>query len=208
MIFRCLYPLIRLLLRLLFTLFGGYEVVGGDRIPLKGAVLLAPNHLSDIDHFALGLTTRRLLWFMGKSELFEIRWLKPVLVFLQAFPVHRDSPDRAALRHAEELLKGGKAVVIYAEGRDSLDGKLQPLNPGAAMLAIRTHTPIVPVGIIGTSSVMPVGKFVPRLFAAKTILRVGQPIDPSHAPEELSAREKREWLTDQLFNSLKRLTGQ
>lgn len=203
--FPVVLPFIRLALRILFFLFGGYHARGAERIPKSGGVILASNHISDIDPTAIGLATPRPLWFMGKAELFDIPILGWILHRVQTFPVRRGQPDRAALRRVDRLLLRGEAVVIFPEGRDSLDGRLQALQPGAAMIALKNQVPLLPIALRGTSTVMPPGLFVPRWFVSRTFVHVGQPIFPSEVPENLNARQQREWLTERLHQALRNL---
>ena len=150
-------------LRAAFKTFApNWRVSGRKNVPVRGGVLFAPNHLSDCDPLLVGLSLHRPAWFMAKSELFDIAVLGPMMRFAQAFPVERDSADRAALRRGEQLLKNRQALVIFPEGRLSKTGELQPLLPGITMLAMRAQVPIVPVAIAGSSQLMPYGQLVPR----------------------------------------------
>jgi 1-acyl-sn-glycerol-3-phosphate acyltransferase len=139
-----------------------WRVTGRKNIPARGAAILAPNHIADCDPPFVALSVYRPLWFMAKRELFEIPVLGKFIEFAQSFPVDRDAPDRAALKRAEELLRAGQIVVVFPEGRLSQSGELQPLLPGALMLALRAKVPVIPVGIAGTNQVLPYSQTVPR----------------------------------------------
>ena len=164
------------LARVVFALCGGIRAGGWERVPRTGALIVAPNHISDSDPIAVGVMLPRPAWFMGKSELFEIPILKSIARLLHGFPVRRGKPDRQALHRAEELLKQGEALVIFPEGRLSETGELQDLNPGVVMIAMRTGAPILPVGLIGTNRVVPFGKRRPRRAAGGVTVRFGVPI--------------------------------
>lgn len=179
-----------------------WRVTGRKNIPARGAAILAPNHIADCDPPFVGLSVHRPLWFMAKRELFEIPILGKLISFAQAFPVDRDTPDRAALKRAEELLKAGQVVVVFPEGRLSQNGELQPLLPGALMLALRTKVPVIPVGIAGTSCVLPYGEVIPRPTLSPVCVHFGAPLSFADL-ETLPSREQRRLSAERLETALR-----
>jgi len=179
-----------------------WKVTGRKHIPASGPMILAPNHIADCDPPFVGLSTHRPLWFMAKRELFEIPVLGPFMQFAQAFPVDRDTPDRAALKRAAELLKAGQVVVVFPEGRLSQSGELQPLLPGVALLALRAQVPVIPVGIAGTNILMPYGKTVPRPTLSPVRIHFGAPLDFSDL-ESLPSRVQRKECVERLETALR-----
>jgi 1-acyl-sn-glycerol-3-phosphate acyltransferase len=95
---------------------------------------------------------------------------------------------------------------IYPEGTRTRDGFLHRGHTGVARLSLRTGTPIVPVGLIGTDEVQPIDKRMPRLFRRVTI-RFGEPLDPARygdfEQEHLALRE----LTDEVMFEIGQLSG-
>ncbi len=169
-------PVIWVLLRIAFALYGGIRFEGREHIPPTGGVLVTPNHISDADPPTVGVALPRACWVMAKEELFSIRIMGKLIVWLHGFPVKRYTADRAALRRAEDLLKTGNVVVIFPEGKLSQDGKLQPLLPGVLLIAEKAKVAIVPTAIIGTDKLMPYGKTTPRRVREKIIVRFGPPV--------------------------------
>jgi 1-acyl-sn-glycerol-3-phosphate acyltransferase len=177
-------------------------VTGRGHVPARGGVLLAPNHISDIDPPVVNLSLFRPLWFMAKSELFDIKILGPLIRFSQAFPVERGGADRAALRRAAQLLQNDQAVVVFPEGRLSQNGELQPLLPGVTMLALHAGVPIIPVGISGSNKVLPFSEIVPRPSLEPLRVHFGKPLEFSDL-KELPPREQREQSTLRLEVALR-----
>ena len=165
------------IVRLLLALHGGSRVEGSAHVPRTGGVLLCPNHISDFDPPAVGALVPRIVWFMAKSELFSMRFLSWLLPRVRAFPIRRDSADRTALSKAEELLKAGEAVVIFPEGGGNAEGTLQPLHPGALLVALRAKVPVVPVALINTNKVLPYGALKLQRSPKPVTVIFGEPLD-------------------------------
>src|SRR5579871_5025140 len=140
---------------LVLRLFSRWRVRGAARLPAKGGVLVVANHLHNADPPLLGASlTRRRLVFMAKAELFKNSFGSLPVRLFGAFPVRRFEADLRALRSAQDLLKAGNAIVILPEGHRNRNGMaLQQPYPGAALIALRSGVPIVPVGITGTQQI-------------------------------------------------------
>jgi 1-acyl-sn-glycerol-3-phosphate acyltransferase len=169
-------PLAWVLLQIAYRYYGGIRFEGRSNVPRKGGVLIAPNHISNADPPAIGLAVPRGCYFMANETLFARPILGRLMRWLHGFPVKINSPDRAALRRAEQLLKQDEAVVIFPEGTHSVDGHLQPMQPGALLVAQRANVPIVPTIITGTDLVMPYGQERPRRAARPVVVRFGKPV--------------------------------
>jgi 1-acyl-sn-glycerol-3-phosphate acyltransferase len=124
------YWLVRTVCRGIFTIWGRWEVVGADRVPASGGVILAANHVSYMDPPAVGSAVNRPLYYMAKAELFEVPGLGAVLPLVGSYPVHRGSGDRAAVRRTLDLLAAGEAVTIFPEGTRREPGDLGGAEPG------------------------------------------------------------------------------
>ena len=204
---RIVWGILRGIGRALGALLGGIHVEGEANVPHTGPALLVPNHLSDIDPPIVWLSIRRAPWFMAKSELFETRFLGPFIRFMQAFPVRRDSADRAALRFAEDRLREGEVLILFPEGRLSETGELMPFQPGAALLALRTGVPVIPVGLIGTQGMMPYGHTRPRRAPRPVQVRIGPPI-PTDDLADLPRGEALDELNRRMEVAVARLADQ
>lgn len=156
------YNFVRRVVAVLVRMLGGVRIVGAENIPASGPVILAPNHRAHVDPPFLSLVTRRQVFFMAKEELFAVPVLKQIITGVGAFPVKRGTADRAALKHAANLLKAGQVVLIFPEGKRSEDGTLDEAEKGFALLARQTGAPVIPIAIAGSERVLPRGAKWPR----------------------------------------------
>lgn len=135
--------------------------IGAQHIPQRGPILVCLNHDSSIDVLVTAIAAQRRLAVMGKEEIFigpVVRWL---FHELGAFPVDREQFDRRAVEVALAILHRGHALAMWPEGtRDA--NVLLPFTPGAAWIALRTGVPIVPGAVVGTGTVWPRDKRLPR----------------------------------------------
>src|SRR5215212_6165933 len=139
------YELVRILTSIYaWTLFRA-RGVDAWKVPVSGAVILAPNHFSFMDHFFVGAFVRRRVQFMAKSQLFEkpMQWIySPGGVF----PVRRGYADENAFITANAVLARGGPIVMYCEGGRSRSGQLsEKPKRGIGRLALESGATIVPV---------------------------------------------------------------
>ncbi|MGO0122433.1 lysophospholipid acyltransferase family protein [Desulfothermobacter acidiphilus] len=128
-----------------------FQVEGRENFPRTGPVIIVANHQSYLDPVALGCALPRRVYYMAKEELFRIPGFGLLLKCLGAFPVKREELDRRALRTALNLLARGQVLGLFPEGtRGQEAGRLLPLQPGAALLALQSGAPVVPVALTGT----------------------------------------------------------
>jgi 1-acyl-sn-glycerol-3-phosphate acyltransferase len=173
------YAAVRGLIRVVATLLGRVEVVGGANVPSTGAFILAPVHRSNVDFALTSIVTRRPMRYMGKDSIWRSALLGRFVSMLGAFPVHRGTADRESLRVCVELIEGGSPVVMFPEGTRRSGPVLADLFDGPAYVAARTGVPIVPLGIGGSERMMPKGARFLR--PSKLVLIVGAPIPPTPA---------------------------
>ena len=173
--FRILRGFCAIFVRTLLIWSGGYKFSGQKNVPKKGGVLIVPNHIRDGDPPVVVFAIPRYAYCMAKEELFAIKFWGKMIVWLKGFPIKRGTADRKALKFAEERMVGGEAVIIFAEGKLSEDGELQPFFPGALLVAKRANVPIIPTAIVNTNLMMPYGIVVPRRAKCKIEVRFGEP---------------------------------
>ena len=145
---------------LLLNALGGLFVQGLENVPQSGPVLLVSNHTSYLDPVAIGDACSRRVVFMAKAELFKIKVLNFLLRGVDAFPVKRGESDRGAYKNTLLMLGENRVVCIFPEGRRVMDGQLAQAEAGAAVFAIKTGCPVVPVFVSGSNKMLDYsGKF-------------------------------------------------
>ena len=172
------------------------------RIPMKGPLILATNHINSLDA-PVGfshLHPRPLTAFV-KIETFNKFFLRTLFDAWDTIPIHRGEVDFGAFRKAEEALANGKIVVVAPEGTRSYHGRLNVGYPGISFLAHRTGVPILPVVFYGNENFK--DKF--RIFRRTTMtIKVGQPFRVRFS-ENTSYREIRQEITDEIMYEIARL---
>jgi 1-acyl-sn-glycerol-3-phosphate acyltransferase len=184
------------------------HIVGRHLVPRTGPVIFASNHLSFIDSIAIPVAAPRPVHFLAKSSYFDTWASRQFFSAIGAIPVERGAGQAAldALDQQRRLLDDGHAVALYPEGTRSLDGRLYKGRTGVAFLALQTGAPVVPVGLIGTDVVMPVGARFPTLRQRITV-KFGAPLDlAAHGPAT-SGRARRA-ATDEIMAAIHALSGQ
>jgi 1-acyl-sn-glycerol-3-phosphate acyltransferase len=164
------YRVMRRIFTLLMWLLFRPKVVRRQYVPDSGPVILAPVHRSFADFGFTAFCTKRKLFFMTKDSMWERKWLGQLLLYVGAFPVHRESADREALQRAEEVLKRGEVLVLFPEGTRRAGPVIEDLMEGAAFLSARTGAPIVPIGIGGSDLAMPKGKTIPKPLTIQVVI--------------------------------------
>jgi cytidylate kinase len=163
-------PIALAIMRTLWRLQGR----GAHHIPSTGPVLLVSNHSSVLDPPFVGGVSPRQLTFLAKAELFTIPGFGRLIHALNARPVRREGADAAALRAALRVLEGGGALLVFPEGTRGDEGALREPKPGAALLAVLSGAPVVPVFVRGSGRAWPRGRSLPR--PAKVVVTFGPPL--------------------------------
>jgi len=169
-------------------LFRG-QTIGIANLPKTGGVVVVSNHGSHLDPPILGHALGRPVAFMAKSELFKVPILSFIISACGAYPVKRGAGDREAIRNASNRLIEGWATGVFLDGTRQENGRVNDPKAGAALLAARTGSPILPVAIVNSHRAFPKGSFLPRFVSIH--LRVGKLIPPPKT-------KKREDLTSKI----------
>ncbi|ANF31036.1 1-acyl-sn-glycerol-3-phosphate acyltransferase [Leifsonia xyli] len=188
-------------------------VVGLENIPAEGAVILASNHLSFIDSIFLPLEVDRHVSFLAKSDYFTRRGIKgwATKAFMNAtgqLPIDRSGgkASEASLNTGLKVLARGEILGIYPEGTRSPDGKLYRGRTGVARMILEAGVPVVPVAMVDTAKIMPIGTRLPKIGRIGII--VGEPLDFSRFDGMEGDRFILRSVTDEIMYELQRLGAQ
>ena len=207
------YRILKALLAAMFRLVWRPTVTGVGNIPRTGPLILASNHLSFVDSMVIPVCVPRQVVFLAKSDYFTGTGVKGTLMrawftFFGMIPVDRDDSRsaQASLDAALGVLRKDGAFGIYPEGTRSRDGLLYRGKTGVAWLALATGAPVVPVAVIGTEKLQPVGSRLPRL--AKVEVHFGRPIEVKGRYEGVPAARARREVTDEIMTAIHAMSGQ
>jgi 1-acyl-sn-glycerol-3-phosphate acyltransferase len=188
-------------------------VEGIDNVPSTGPVIVASNHVSFADSLVIPIVAPRKVVFLAKQDYFTGTGPKGALqrawfTGIGMVPVDRDDTRSAlaSLDIALDVLERGEAFGIYPEGTRSRDGRLYRGRTGIAHLALTSGAPVVPVGLVGTQDLQPVGRRLPRL--ADVTVRFGEPLAFQSRYDGVPPGRARREVTDLVMNAIQKLSGQ
>jgi 1-acyl-sn-glycerol-3-phosphate acyltransferase len=176
--------------------------ISPENVPAAGPVILAPNHFSFMDHFFLGVSIRRKVRFMAKSQLFvpPMQW---IYTHGGVFPVRRGYSDEEAFITANGILERGGCIAMYAEGGRSRSGKLAAtVKRGIGRLALESGAPVVPIAIHGSSRV----RNWKRLQFPKVTVLYGDPVRWERV--DAPTRDQQQAVANEIFTEIRGLYAQ
>ena len=188
-------------------------VKGSKNVPNSGGAILASNHLSFSDSIILPLKVRRPVTFLAKSDYFTGKGVKGALIrwFFKAtgqLPI-----DRSGGKASEDSLNTGLGVLerglllgIYPEGTRSPDAKLYRGRTGIARMVLEAKVPVVPVAMIDTEKVQPIGSKYPKIRRVGVV--IGEPMDFSRFAGMEGERAVLRAVTDLIVYNIMQLSNQ
>lgn len=186
---------------------------GVEHVPEDGPAILAGNHVSFSDSVFMPLVLPRRVRFIAKAEYFTEKgvkgWLKRnTLTGIGSIPVDRSGGDEAtrALLAAQRVVENGELFGIYPEGTRSPDGRLYKGKTGVARLALTTGAPVVPVAMLNTGELQPIGRKFPRIGRVRLVF--GEPLDFSRYSAHSYDRAFERAVTDEIMDAIRGLSGQ
>ena len=185
-VYNLVKPIYTILLKIIFR----PKIVGKENIPEDGALIFAGNHKHAVDPTMVMMSTRRIVHYMAKEELF--RGLHGIfLKKIGLIKVYRGRSNPNAVIEAEKVLNNGGTVGIFPEGtRNKTNEELLKFRHGAVAIAKKTNTKILPFAI----------KNKYKIFRKSVILEFGKPIDVSNMETE----EANEYLKNEVLNLLRK----
>ena len=180
-------PIVWVLIHILWRV----EVVGLDKVPRDRAVVLAPNHISDLDPvFVLGMILDFSRYrILAKKELFKNPFIGWFLGCLGAVPIDRGKGDTETIDRVIAECKQGTKVLVFPEGTRSKDGRLGKMKSGAFVIAAKAGADILPCRIIYDTPDARMHLFCRIRICFGELIPAGEakPDDPRHEVRQLRA---------------------
>ena len=188
-------------LRTLLKIFCSWRVEGIENLPLTGPLVLVANHVHVLDPLILVFSLPRWITFVAKEELFHSLFLRLWLRWAGCIPLRRDAKvgeKQRILEGARKALEEGMILGMFPEGARSHDGKLTKGRHGPAVIASKTDTPVLPVGIAGTDKFHGIGWLWKR---PPVVLTIGKPFKLPPTNSKIS-KSQMQLLTGQLMGEI------
>jgi 1-acyl-sn-glycerol-3-phosphate acyltransferase len=180
--------LCRVVATVLLPLGYRFRSSGLAAVPTSGPVVLAPNHTTYLDPVFISYAVPRRVFYLAWHRLFSQRHFAWLIRSLGAVSLDTDSEaDRSSYETALGLLRDGECLCLFPEGVRGWDGKLYPLQPGVARLALAAGAPIIPIAVHGGLDAWPRWRAIPRLFVPVRV----EVLEPIHPRPCTSAVERR-----------------
>lgn len=180
-----------------FLIFVVYRAkkIGEENVPKEGKYILCGNHVHALDAPVIVLTSKRHIRFVAKEELFESLYIRILGKIFDVIKIKRDSADMDAIREMLKTLKNNEILGLFPEGTRNGLKKNVELKTGAAYIALKTNTKVIPVGVKGS--------FKPF---TKVILTYGEPMDFSKYSDRKNDKEIQEQVTKEIMEEVIRLS--
>src|SRR5207237_1527898 len=163
-------------------------------------VIGARNHQGALGPPLAGITCDRAVYFLARRTLLDVPLLGRLLPKLNVIPVNQEGIDRSALKALIRVLKSGNAALVFPEGARTLDGNLQPAQPGVGLVIAKTLAPVVPMRIFGAHQALPRGggglHFVPITIV------VGEAIFFTPVELESPAKNRYEQISQRVMDAI------
>jgi 1-acyl-sn-glycerol-3-phosphate acyltransferase len=180
------------------------RIYGAEKVPQSGRLIVVSNHGSNFDPPILAVSMLRPVAFMAKEELFKVPIFKQGIELYGAYPVKRGSVDISAIRSAIKALQNGWAIGLFLEGTRTADSRIHNPKLGAATIAAKTQSPLLPVSLWGTEQIMPEGSSFPK--PVPLTIRVGELIEPPSSSKKEVLKEVTEKCAT-IINSMHAMGG-
>ncbi len=178
--------------------------VGRCTVPLEGAVIIVSNHTCSADPSLLSAALPyRSISFMVAAEYATQPIVRSIVKLLECIPVKRNSRDAGSMKAAMRHLRAGKAMGIFIEGKITPPDEIVEPKEGAAMLALKTGTPVIPAFIAGTKYH---DNILPGLLARHNVtVHFGPPVDLGDDDNAKPTREQIQLASQKIYQAIKSL---
>lgn len=195
-VYRISYNLSRVIAKTLFS----FKVINRERIIEEGGAILAMNHQSYLDPPLAGIACKREIYYLARKTLLDWPILGPLFPKLNVIPVNQERADMSALKAVVRLVRAGHCTVIFPEGARTLDGNLQPAQPGLGLVIAKTLAPVVPMRIFGAYDALPRGSSKLRLRPITIV--IGEPMRFTEADLDGGGRDLYQSLSQRVMDRI------
>jgi len=193
-------------LRCLFNIFHRIHITGVENIPLEGGVILASNHLSHWDSFAIGCSVPRRVRFVADTKMYKRSFAKWFLKRDGGVEIDRSkSSGEDMIGNAVEAVNNEILLIIYPEGTRSRNGIPGRSRTGIMVIAAKTGAPIVPCRVTGTGDALPVGARFIKPFKIKVAF--GKPVIYQRSEIDLEDRDRLMTQSESIMDAIMSLPG-
>jgi 1-acyl-sn-glycerol-3-phosphate acyltransferase len=182
---------------IMHTLFE-IRVHGRENYPQSGPLIVVSNHFHWSEPGLLAISSPWDMEFLGARTAVMHKWVGWFVRLYHAIPIERLGVNVDAVREVIALLRAGKVVGVFPEGRTHL-GHLSNAWPGAAFLALKAKVPVLPVGVAGTWDAPEVWRSFRR---APVDVRIGEVFGPLQPPPGIDRKEVMDWATQQIMSRI------
>jgi len=155
----------------IWLILGGCRIIGKENIPGAGSMLVIANHTSFGDPVLLAAAFPQHITFIAKEAFYRSPFTKWLFGLLGAVFLNKEESDLSALRSSMKLLKEGRVVAIFPEGRRNRDQVISEFMPGAGYIAMKAGVPVLPVAISNSKDIW-------RFWRRNIIVNIGAPQSP------------------------------
>ena len=181
----------------LYRIFYRVEIRGAENVAQEGPLIICANHINYLDAAAIVIFTKRKVRFIAKEDLYRIRILSWLGHIFDVIPVNRGTQDIESMKRCMKALKNGEVLGIFPEGTRKGIAKGGKAKTGAAYMALRTGTKVVPVGIAGSF----------KLFT-KVVVNYGKPMDYTEYTSKSPEKDVLEKVANEIMNQIVMLTNE
>ena len=186
--------------RLVGRLFFRFRVIHRERMIQSGPAILAMNHESYLDPLLAGTACDRAIYFLARRTLLDAPVLGWLLPKLNVIPVNQEGVDRSAIKALIRALNAGNGVLVFPEGSRTLDGSLQPAEPGLGLVIAKTLAPVVPMRIFGAHEALPRGGG--GLHLVPITIVIGDPISFNASDLDLAGKKLYQQLSERVMDAI------
>ncbi len=188
--------------KVICDVFGRIDISGYENIP-EGPFIIAGNHVSYLDPFAMAFFTEDEISVVARDTLMSNPFSKLLLSNMNAIPIKRgDGGNLGVFRLLLGHIKAGRSVLIFPEGTRSADGSLLPGKAGVGLLAMKAGVPILPIRSWGFEEILPRSN---KLNSGRIVMRIGKPIPLKDIDPGKNAPDRAQQIVDAIMANIAKI---